>query len=51
VREEGAGAVEKDPDNLLVLVREINRLLEEKETRLKSASAPADLPEQSQGQA
>jgi hypothetical protein len=42
-------AVEKDPDKLLVLVREINRLLEEKESRLKSA--PADRPEQSQGQA
>ena len=30
-------AVEQDPEKLLVLVREINRLLEEKEQRLKSS--------------
>ncbi len=28
-------AIEQDPDRLLMLVREINRLLEEKEQRLK----------------
>jgi hypothetical protein len=30
-------AVEQDPEKLLVLVKEINRLLEEKEQRLKSS--------------
>jgi hypothetical protein len=39
-------AVEKDPDKLLVLVQEINRLLEEKESRLKSAPPPAGSPGQ-----
>ena len=29
-------ATEQDPDRLLVLVQEINRLLEEKEKRLKT---------------
>ena len=36
-------AEEQDPDKLLQLVREINRLLEEKEARLKAAQKPTDL--------
>ena len=44
-------AVEQDPDKLLVLVQEINRLLEEKENRLKSAPPLAGSPDQSQEQA
>ena len=35
---ERAAAVERDPKELLVLVAEINRLLEEKEARLKDNS-------------
>jgi hypothetical protein len=35
-------AKEQDAKKLMVLVREINRLLEEKEQRLKSRSATAD---------
>lgn len=37
-------AVEQDPDKLLILMKEINRLLEEKEQRLKSQSHPPDPP-------
>jgi hypothetical protein len=35
---ERAAAVERDPEKLHALVKEINRLLEEKETRLKGNS-------------
>jgi hypothetical protein len=35
-------AVEQDPEKLLVLVREINRLLGEKEERLKSPGNKSD---------
>ena len=38
-------AFEQDPDKLLALVREINRQLEEKEERLRSAQ-PWDTSEQ-----
>lgn len=39
-------ANEQDSEKLLALVKEINRLLEEKEARLKSqANPPATLPE------
>lgn len=34
-------AVEQDPDRLLILVHEINRLLEEKERRLKQRGSPS----------
>lgn len=34
-------AVEKDPQKLLALVAEINRLLEEKQNRLKAKEPPA----------
>jgi hypothetical protein len=38
-------AVEQDPQKLLVLVQEINRLLEEKETRARARfTKPADNP-------
>jgi hypothetical protein len=43
-------AVEQDPEKLLVLVQEISRLLEEKESRLKTALPRADSPEQAQEQ-
>jgi hypothetical protein len=36
--------VEKDPDKLLQLVKEINRLLDEKEARLQSAQRHQDKP-------
>jgi hypothetical protein len=35
-------AIEQDSDRLLELIKEINRLLEEKEERLKSARKPND---------
>ena len=35
-------AVEQDPDKLLILVKEINRLLEEKEHKLKSSLPPSE---------
>jgi hypothetical protein len=35
-------SVEQDPNKLLDLITEINRLLAEKETRLKNARKPAD---------
>jgi hypothetical protein len=35
-------AIEQEPAKLMALVQEINRLLAEKETRLKSLSATAD---------
>jgi hypothetical protein len=34
-------AVEQDPDKLMQLVEEINRMLEEKEKRLQSAPRPS----------
>jgi hypothetical protein len=36
--------VEQDPDQLMLLVKEINRLLEEKEDRLKSHRRQTDNP-------
>jgi len=36
-------AAEKDPHRLVELVKEINRLLAEKEQRLKSSSGPVSL--------
>lgn len=39
----GQAAEEQDPEKLLQLVKEINRLLEEKEARLKAAQKPAGL--------
>ena len=39
-------AVEQDPDKLLILVKEINRLLEEKEKGLQSLKHPPDPPDQ-----
>lgn len=38
-------AKEQDPDKLMELVREINRLLEEKERRLKRGSAKGSAAE------
>lgn len=38
-------AVEQDPDKLLILVKEINRLLEEKEKHLQSLRHPPDPPD------
>jgi hypothetical protein len=38
-------ATEQDPDKLMELVREINRLLEEKESRLKRESAKSSAAE------
>ena len=35
-------AIEQDPAKLLVLVKEISRLLEEKEQRLQSRADPPD---------
>lgn len=35
-------SVEQDPEKLLNLVREINRLLEEKQARLSGNNKPAD---------
>ena len=35
-------AIEQDPDKLMDLIKEINRLLEEKERRLKNTSKPLD---------
>jgi hypothetical protein len=37
-------AVEQDSEKLIQLVREINRLLEEKQNRLKSARQPDSKP-------
>ena len=37
-------AVEQDPDNLMLLVKEINRLLEEKEERLNALRRGTDNP-------
>jgi len=34
-------AVEQDPEKLLILMQEINRLLEEKEMRLKGTKLPS----------
>jgi hypothetical protein len=36
-------AVEQDPKRLMALVEEINRLLQEKEQRLKSSRGPSAL--------
>jgi hypothetical protein len=38
-------AVEQDPDKLMELVKEIDRLLAEKEERLKANRARNDVPE------
>lgn len=38
-------AVEQDSDRLLILVHEINRLLEEKERRLKKRGNQSELPD------
>jgi hypothetical protein len=37
-------AVEQDPEKLIQLVKEINRMLEEKETRLKQRDEEASKP-------
>jgi hypothetical protein len=42
-------AIEQDPAKLLVLVKEINRLLEEKEQRLQSRAGAAKSPDKAQG--
>lgn len=39
-------AVEQDPDKLLQLVNEINRMLEEKETRLQRAKTEREAKKQ-----
>jgi hypothetical protein len=39
-------AVEQDPEKLLELVREINRLLREREESLKANRARNDVPEE-----
>ena len=41
----GQASVEQDPEKLMELVKEINRLLEEKDARLrKNATKPDDAP-------